>query len=81
MSSATSSRLTPADPFRVLVACVEQCIAGVRAIAFWAAALLPLTVLLALTTGVASRYPSVLAGTLALNAVCAVVGHEHSPGR
>jgi hypothetical protein len=63
------------------VSCVAQCAAGVRALAFWAAALLPLTVLVALTTGVASGDPSLLAGALALNAVCAVVGHGHSPGR
>lgn len=81
MSSATPSRQTSAQPLRFLVSCIERCVAGVRAVAFWTATLLPLLVLVAIATGVASRYPSVLAGSIAVNAVCAVIGHEHSPGR
>lgn len=81
MSSATPSRPTSAAPFKLVVSCIERCVAGVRAAAFWTAALLPLLVLSALATGVASEYPSALAGTLTLNAVCAIVGHEHTPGR
>lgn len=81
MSSATPTRPTSAHTLRYLVSCIERCVAGVRAAAFWTAALLPLVVLAALVTGAANRYPSVLAGALAVNAVCAVVGHEHSPDR
>ena len=81
MSSATPTRPTSAHPLRFIVSCIERCVAGVRAAAFWTAALLPLVVLAALVTGAANRYPSVLAGALAVNAVCAVIGHEHSPGR
>lgn len=81
MSSATPSRPTSAAPFQLVVSLIERCVAGVRAAAFWTAALLPLLVFAALATGVASNHPSVLAGTLALNALCAVVGHRHTPGR
>lgn len=81
MSSATPSRPTPTvpDPYGVVTSCIERLVAGVRAIAFWTAALLPLALLAALTTGTAGRRPSLLAGALALNAVCAVVGHGHAP--
>lgn len=79
MSSATPSRQTSAQPAGFLASCIEQCFAGVRAIAFWAAALLPLLVLVTLVTGVAGRYPSALTGSLAVNVVCAVIGHGHSP--
>ena len=81
MSSATPSTTTSAHPLRYLVSCIERCVAGVRAAAFWTAALLPLLVLAALVAGAANLNPSVLAGVLALNAVCAVIGHDHSPGR
>lgn len=81
MSSATPSTPTSAIPLRYLVSCIERCVAGVRAAAFWTAALLPLLVLAALVAGTANQNPSVLAGVLALNAVCAVIGHDHSPGR
>ena len=79
MSSATPSRQTSAVPLRFQASCIERFVAGVRAVAFWAAALLPIAVLASLATGAASRHPSVLAGALALNAVCAIIGHEHSP--
>jgi hypothetical protein len=77
MSSATPSRPTSAVP--LLASCIERFVAGVRAVAFWTAALLPIAVLASLATGAASRHPSVLAGALTLNAVCAIIGHEHSP--
>jgi VIT1/CCC1 family predicted Fe2+/Mn2+ transporter len=80
MSSATPSRPTPTvpDPYGIATACTERLVAGARAIAFWTAALLPLVLLAALTTGTAGRHPSLLAGGLALNAVCAVLGHGHT---
>jgi len=81
MSSATPLRPKIAVPLRLLVSCIERIAAGVRALAFWAAALLPLLVLSAMALGAAGEYPSVLAGALAVNAVCAIVGHDHSPGR
>lgn len=81
MSSATPSPPTSTVPLRSLVSWIERCVAGVRAAAFWTAALLPLVVLAALAVGAADGNASALAGALTLNAVCAVVGHEHSPGR
>lgn len=55
-------------------------VGGVRAVSFWAAALLPLAVLFVLATGLVSYQFSAVVGALALNAVCAVVGHGHAPG-
>lgn len=83
MSSATSSPFTPAAPSisRLAGACIDRLLAGVRAVAFWTAALLPLVLFGALATGSASQYPTAVAGLLTLSALCAVVGHGHTPGR
>ncbi|WP_178918077.1 hypothetical protein [Natronomonas gomsonensis] len=83
MSSATQSNapsITPGLP-QLVSGCIERLTTGVRAAAFWAAALLPLVVIAGLATGLAGQYPEALAGALALNAVCAVVGHGHAPQR
>lgn len=83
MSSAVLSRHLSVVPNlqRLVATCIERSVAGARAVAFWLAALLPLVVLGALATGSVNRYPAVLAGILVLNAICAVVGHGHTPGR
>lgn len=84
MSSATSSSPSVAveqGSTRLLGAALRRILASVRAVTFWAAALLPLVTLVLLFAGVASQSPAALGGLLALNAVCAVVGHGHSPGR
>ena len=81
MSSATKSNapsITPGLP-QLVSGCIKRLTTGVRATAFWAAALLPLVVIAGLATGLAGQYPAALAGALALNAVCAVVGHGHAP--
>lgn len=62
-------------------ACLRQVAAGVRATAFWTAALLPVAVLLGLVAGPLGQHLPVLAGVLAFDAACALVGHEHTPGR
>jgi hypothetical protein len=50
----------------------------VRAFAFWVAALLPLTYVPLLATGLPSADPSSFGGLLALNAVAFVVGHSYN---
>ena len=82
MSSATPSRPAPltADDRSALAAWTDRIIAGVRATAFWSAAVLPLAVILAIVSAPVGQYPAVLSGVLALNVICAVVGHEHTPG-
>lgn len=83
MSNATSPRSSPVVPAltQLTAAVAGHFRSGVRAVAFWIAALLPLAVLALLATGLADRDPLELLGLLALAAVCAVVGHDHSPGR
>lgn len=83
MSSATPSHpASPtADDRSIVTAWTDRLAYGIRATAFWSAAVLPIFVIAALAVGAISQYPAVLAGTLLLNAVCAVVGHNHAPGR
>lgn len=52
-----------------------------RAAAFWAAVLLPLTYLPVLHGLVVDASTELFLALLALNVVCAVIGHEYSPGR
>lgn len=82
MSSATSSHQTPLNPEEssIVEDCIDRLTYGVRATAFWTAAVLPIAVFAALIAGAAGQYPLVLAGVLALNVVCAVVGHAHAQG-
>jgi hypothetical protein len=49
----------------------------VRAIAFWLAALLPLSYLPLLATGVVADHPFGFAAILSVNATAFVVGHAH----
>lgn len=83
MSSATPSRQTPSvtDSRNAAAAWLDRAGRGVRATAFWSSTVLPLFVVAALAAGAAGQYPVALAGVLALNVACAVVGHGHSPGR
>lgn len=80
MSSATN---TP-DTFVPAVAGAltglgVQAIAGVRTAAFWIAVVLPFVILLALSTGYAATYPVGVVALVAVNAVAALVGHNHTP--
>ena len=52
-----------------------------RAAAFWAAVLIPLTYLPVLHGLVVDASAELFLVLLALNVVCAVIGHEYSPGR
>lgn len=83
MSSATPSThasLTTED--RSLVsAWIGRLAYSVRATAFWIAAILPLFILATLFVDSVGQYPYAFAGALAINAVCAVIGHAHTPGR
>ena len=65
----------------MLSATLRRIATGVRAAAFWAAALLPLVALTTLFTGLAGQHPTALAALLAVNTACAVIGHGHSPTR
>lgn len=80
MSSATPSHPATLAPDRgTIAAWANRLVYGVRATAFWSAALLPLFVIAALAVGAANQYPVIVAGMLTLNAVCVVVGHNHTP--
>lgn len=83
MSSATPSRPTPSvtDDGSTAAAWIDRLASGVRATAFWTATVLPLFLVAGLVVGSAGQHPAVLAGVLALNVVCAVVGHSHTPRR
>ena len=80
MSSATRSHSSPpVTEQSKLTAVTDRLVHGVRATAFWATAILPLVVFAGLALGLAGQYPDVLVAVLAINVVCAVVGHSHSP--
>ena len=81
MSSATPSRPAPlaTDDRSTAAAWIDRAVAGVRATAFWSAAVLPLVVIAAIAAVPIGQYPAILAGALALNVICAVVGHGHTP--
>lgn len=83
MSSATPSTPSPiaVDERSTVAAWADRFVYGVRATAFWSAALLPIFVIGALSVGAINQYPAALLGVIVLNVVCAVVGHDHSPGR
>ncbi len=83
MSSATPSHPVPltADDRSIVATWIDRLAYGIRATAFWSAAVLPIFVILAIAVGAIGQYPAVLAATLLLNGICAVVGHEHTPGR
>ena len=82
MSSATPSHQTPLNPDEpsIVESCIDHLTYGVRATAFWTASVLPIAILATLITGAAGQYPFALVGALALNVVCAVIGHNHAQG-
>lgn len=53
----------------------------VSGVAFWATIPLPLVVLAALLSGVATASPLVLVGLVLLNVCCAALGHSYTPGK
>ena len=57
---------------------VTYAVLPVRFVAFWVAALLPLTYPPLLATGVLTGHRVAFAGVLALNAVAFVVGHSYN---
>jgi hypothetical protein len=57
---------------------VAYAVLPVRFVAFWMAALLPLTYLPLLASGVLTGHRIVFVGVLALNAVAFVVGHSYN---
>jgi hypothetical protein len=81
MSSQTSSS-SIRTPLRtgasLSAACRDKAIAGVRAVAFWAAVLLPLAYLPAAygLLGFANGWSTL--ALIAAHAACVVVGHEHT---
>lgn len=83
MSSATPSHPTSltTDGKRAVAAWIDRLVSGIKAAAFWGAAVLPLVVIAGLAVGTIGQSPAILAVVLGLNAVCAVVGHGHTPGR
>jgi hypothetical protein len=78
MSTASEDPPT-LDSSRPLSSAARAVVVGVRAAAFWTAALLPLALLVALFAGVADPQPNVIGGAVGLNLLCAVIGHGHSP--
>lgn len=80
MSSATNTpeSLVPALA-GALTGLGAHAASSVRTAAFWVAVVLPFVALLALSTGYAADYPAGVVAVVVLNAVAAVVGHNHTP--
>lgn len=83
MSSATPSHRTPSvpDDRSTVSTWIDRFATGIRATAFWTATVLPLLLVAVIAAGPAGEYPAAFAVAVALNVVCAVVGHDHAPGR
>ena len=81
--SALMSTANPSPPTFGLSRLVERAtglvVDGVRAVAFWTAALLPLVLVAGLFAGVLEQRLGTVGGALLVNVVAAVVGHGHSP--
>ena len=76
---STVDRTPPSlDPLGVAERLVSHATNAVRAVAFWTAALLPPVLVAGLLTGSIGQQLDVV-GAIALSAVCALVGHGHSP--
>ena len=77
------STANPSPPTFGLSRLVERAtglvVDGVRAVAFWTAALLPLALIAGLFAGVLEQHLSTVGAALLVNAVAAVIGHGHSP--
>ena len=76
-SMSIATRPLPSAPSGALERLAGYAVGGVRAVAFWTATLLPFALVIGLFTGAVE--PRVFGGALLLNAVCAVLGHDHSP--
>ena len=77
---STANRTPPTiDPLDALAQLAGHVKNAVQAIAFWTAALLPLVLMGGLFAGVVDQHLDLVGGAIALNAVCALVGHGHSP--
>lgn len=87
MSSATRLPTTPAVPdsqSTVSTAVTSLCralVAGLRALAFWVAVVLPLAYLPMLYEVGITPSATTLVGLVAIHVVAIVVGHGHTPGR
>jgi len=60
-------------------AAVERAADGLRTAAFWATVLIPALYVPVLYGGIAGQRTAAALVLLALNAVCALIGHDHSP--
>ncbi|WP_125919950.1 hypothetical protein [Haloparvum sedimenti] len=82
--SNTSLRTAARSPVRASAALSNKfrrlTAVGVRALAFWAAVLLPLTYLPVLHGMVVDASAGLFLVLLATNVACAVVGHDYRPG-
>ena len=77
---STVDRTPPSlDPLGAAERLVSLVTRAVRGVAFWTAALLPLVLVAGLLAGPVGEQLDVVGGAIALNAVCALVGHGHSP--
>ena len=77
---STATRNPPSiDPLGAAERLVSLVTKAVRGVAFWTAALLPLVLVAGLLAGPVGEQLDVIGGAIALNAVCALVGHGHSP--
>ena len=77
-SMSIANRPLPSAPSGTLERLAGYAVGGVRAVAFWTATLLPFALVVGLFTGAVAQ-PRVFGGALLLNAICAVLGHDHSP--
>lgn len=73
---ASPSKHIPAPLGRALASVGRGLATGVRTVAFWAAVMLPFVVLAAAATGTPVD-STLVVELVALNVVCAVVGHSH----
>ncbi len=78
-SMSIATRPFPSGPSSTFERLAEYAVGGVRAAAFWTAALLPFALIVGLFVGVVGERPRAVGGALLLNALCAVLGHGHSP--
>ena len=78
-SMSIATRPLPSASSGALGRLAGYAVGGVRAVAFWTATLLPFALLIGLFAGVVAEQPRVFGGALLLNAICAVLGHGHSP--
>ena len=76
---STVDRTPPSlDPLGAAERLVSRVTNAVRAVAFWTAALLPPVLVAGLLAGSIGQQLDV-GGAIALSAVCALIGHGHSP--